>query len=107
MQDASFSVLRNLPPGHLMAYLDQLREGGSAAGEAEQLSMAQRDFFEQLGRTKRQMYKRWTVNSKHSLPCHLTRAVQYYLPPYRDCTKTFLLQQVRGDKGVSASTPFR
>ncbi len=82
MQEASFSVLRNLPPGHLMAYLDQLRDNGSAAGgEGDHLSMAQRDFFEQLGRTKRQMYKRWTTDSKRGPQLILRSAVLHAALP--------------------------
>ncbi len=53
------------------------------------------------------MYHYWTVRCKDSDKAialkHLTTnsVVRYYLPPYRDCSKEFILQQIKGEKGVS------
>ncbi len=60
------------------------------------------EYYKQMGRTKRELYRKWAQERKACSPCSHPAAVQYYLPPYRDCTKAFITQQIAGQKGVSA-----
>ncbi len=53
--------------------------------------MSANDFNQTLGKTKRQLYRKWV--SERKFPADRDDAVvQYYLPPYRDCTKQFISQ---------------
>ncbi len=65
-QESAFAMLRAMPRAHLSAFYGQMRELDSSAAEPEPTRMSASEYYKEMGRTKRELYRRWAHQCKAS-----------------------------------------